>query len=118
MADTSAVFETIGDVIVARITGSEITHETGESLHTQTPAAQDRNKPLKIVVDLSCVTFLGSIGLTVLVVYLKRITTAGGQLVISGLTGQAREVMKVTRLEKAFKFYDSIGQAVEALEDL
>jgi anti-sigma B factor antagonist len=118
MADTSAVFETIGDVIVVKLTGSEITHDTGGSLHTQTPAAQDCDKPLKIVVDLSNITFLGSIGLTVLVVYLKRITTAGGQLVISGLTGQSRDVMAVTKLDKAFKFYDSIPQAVEALGDM
>jgi len=117
MADTSAVFENISGVIVATIIGSEITHQTGESLHTQTPGAQDCNTPLKIVLDLSSITFLGSIGLTVLVVYLKRITTAGGRLAIVGLTGQSRDVMSVTRLEKAFVFYDTIPQAVEALQD-
>jgi|TARA_B100001964_G_scaffold228444_1_gene279585 anti-anti-sigma factor len=117
MADTPAVFENIQDVIVIRIMDKEISHHTGESLHTQTPNCKDPDKPLKIVLDLSNITFLGSIGLTVLVVFLKRITTAGGKLVVSGLTGQSRNVMSVTKLDKAFKFYDDIEQALASLQD-
>ena len=116
MDDTFAVFENIGDIILARIPHQKITQQTGQSLLTQTPASQSADKPPKIVLDLSNITFLGSIALTVLVVILKRISTAGGQLVIAGLTGPSRDVMAVTRLEKVFKFCDTVEQAVEAMQ--
>jgi len=116
MTDTSAVFEDVQDVIVVRIQGQEISYHTGESLHAQMPACQAGEKPLKFVLDLSNITFLGSIGLTVLVVFLKRVKTAGGQLVIAGLTGQCRNVMSVTRLDRAFDFYVDTDEAVAALQ--
>ena len=113
MDNTSPTFESHDDVAVIAIPDSRITHDTGESMHELLPSAPN---PLKVVLDLSNITFLGSIGLTVLVVFLKRIKTAGGHLVIAGLTGQSREVMLVTRLDKAFEFRDDIGQAIAMLQ--
>jgi len=116
MTDGYAVFEDIQDVIVVRIQDQEISYHTGESLHEQMPICQDGEKPLKFVLDLSNITFLGSIGLTVLVVFLKRVKTAGGRLVIAGLTGQCRNVMSVTKLDRAFDFYDDADEAIAALQ--
>ena len=116
MNDTSTVFEDIQDVIVVRIPEQEISYHTGESLHAHMPNWQEGQKPLKFVLDLSKITFLGSIGLTVLVVFLKRVKTAGGQLVLAGLTGQCRNVMSVTKLDRAFEFYDDTDEAVAALQ--
>jgi len=116
MTDTSAVFEDIQNVIVVRIPDQEISYHTGESLHSQMPAFLEGQKPLKFVLDLSKVTFLGSIGLTVLVVFLKRVKTAGGRMVIAGLTGQCRNVMSVTKLDKAFDFYADTDEAIAALQ--
>ena len=116
MTDTSAVFEDVQDVIVIRLADQEITYHTGESLNAQMSTRQDGRKPSKFVLDLSNITFLGSIGLTVLVVFLKRVKTIGGQLVIAGLTGQCRDVMSVTRLDKAFEFYVDTDEAVAALQ--
>jgi len=116
MTDISAVFEDIQDVIVVRIPEQEISYHTGESLQAQMPTCQDPRKPLKFVLDLSKITFLGSIGLTVLVVFLKRVKTVGGQLAIAGLTGQCRNVMSVTRLDRAFEFYTDTDEAIAALQ--
>jgi anti-anti-sigma factor len=116
MTDTSAVFEQIQDVIIIRIPGQQLLHVTGESIHAQIPASQNAPKPLNIILDLSNITFLGSIGLTVLVVLLKRVKTAGGHLAVIGLAGQCLDVMRVTRLDKAFEFYADIDQAMNALK--
>ena len=116
MADTLSVFENIQDVIVIRIPGQDLTHLTGESIHDQMPSDQNSAKPSKVVLDLSNLTFIGSIGLTVLVILLKRIKTAGGHLLISGLTGQCRNVMTVTRLDMAFEFCEDIDQGVAKLQ--
>ena len=116
MNDISAVFENVQDVIVVRIRGKEISYRTGESLHAEMAPFQDDRKSLKFVLDLSNLTFLGSVGLTVLVVFLKRVKTMGGQLAIAGLTGQCRNVMSVTRLDKAFDFYPTVDEAVAAFQ--
>lgn len=116
MTDTSVVFEKIQDAIVVRIADKELSYSTGECLHTRMPAGADGDKPLKIALDLSNITFLGSVGLTVLVVFLKRVKTAGGQLVIAGLTGQCRNVMSITRLDKAFDIYADTDEALTALQ--
>ena len=116
MTETSAVFEDIQDVIVIRVQNREISYHTGERIQARMPACQDGRKPPKFVLDLSKITFLGSIGLTVLVVLLKRVKTAGGRLVIAGLTGQCRNVMSVTKLDRAFEFYVNPDEAVAALQ--
>jgi len=115
MSDSSVTFKTLGDVLVAKVQDQKITRETGKRLYARTAAGDGLDSSLKVVLDLSNLTFLGSIGLTVLVVLLKRVTTAGGQLAIVGLTGQSRGVMTVTRLEKVFKYYASVDQALDAV---
>ena len=114
--ETSAVFEDVQDVIVIGIHDREISYHTGESLQARMPACRDGRKPPKFVLDLSKITFLGSTGLTVLIVFLKQVKAAGGQLVIAGLTGQCRNVMSVTKLDRAFEFYASPDEAVAALQ--
>lgn len=116
MPDTSAQFEAVQDVIVVRVLAPEISHETGELIQTRTHEIHNGDKPMKVVLDLSKITFIGSIGLTVLVVFLKRIKTAGGRLAISGLTGQSRKVLTVTKLEKIFEFYADVDEALAALQ--
>ena len=116
MTDTSAVFEDIQDVIVVRVQNHEISYDTGESLHAQMHTFLEGPKPVKVVLDLSKLTFLGSIGLTVLVVFLKRIKTIDGQLAIAGLAGQCRTVMSVTKLDRAFEFYADADEAIAALQ--
>ncbi|MBT3199379.1 MAG: STAS domain-containing protein [Phycisphaerales bacterium] len=113
MADASIVFEEIQDVIVARIMDRELTRDTGGSLHVQMPQC---TQPPKVVLDLSKIEFIGSIGLTVLVVFQKRISTAGGRLAIAGFSDSCREVMTVTRLDHIFEFYPNVEQSVTAMQ--
>lgn len=116
MTESSAVFECVKDVIVIRVQDHELSHHTGESIEAQMPVCQNGREPLKFVLDLSNITFMGSIGLTVLVVLLKRVKAAGGQLVIAGLTGRCRHVMSVTGLNRVFEFYTTTDKAVAALQ--
>jgi len=114
MNGTSVSFRDIDDITVATVLGQEITYEAGEALQSRLRSPDP--KPPAFVLDLSSVTFLGSIGLTVLVVFLKRVKTAGGHLVISGLGGQCRNVMSVMKLDKAFDLFDKLDVAIAALQ--
>jgi len=108
-------FREIDDIVVAKLLGQEITYEVGETLQSKLRSGPEA-KPPAFVLDLSSLTFLGSIGLTVLVVFLKRVKTTGGHLVIAGLGGQCRNVMNVMNLDKAFDLFDDLDVAIAAIQ--
>jgi anti-sigma B factor antagonist len=116
MADTSAVIKEIQGIVVIKVAGHELSYQTGQSMQEQIPTCPDQQKPPMFVLDLSGLTFLGSVGLTVLVVFLKRVKTIGGKMVLAGLSGQCRNVMSVTKLDRAFEFYDNADEAVSVLK--
>ena len=117
MIGTSVVLEETRDVVVIRVMDREITHDTGRSIGALAvmPVWLHGNEVPKIVLDLSNITFISNIGLMVLIVLLKRVKVAGGQLVIAGLTDQCGQVMSVAGLDRAFDCYTTPDEAVAAL---
>ncbi|MCP4376467.1 MAG: STAS domain-containing protein [bacterium] len=117
MTDTPATFSEAQGIIVIRVPGHELSHQTDQCIQEHIPNCPDQQKPPAFVLDLSELTFLGSVGLTVLVVFLKRVKSIGGKMVLAGLSEQCRKVMKVTKLDRAFDFYDNAEEAVSALKN-
>lgn len=68
-----------------------------------------------IAVDMSRVEIITSDGLGVLIRARKAVGDHGGRLVLSGLTGNIRDVFKMTRLDKIFTLYDSVDVAAASL---
>ena len=116
MSEQSISFEEVGDVTVAALRGCEITHQTGELLYARLRDLSDAGRPVKVAADLSRLTFLGSVGLTVMVVFLKRITSADGRFALAGLAGQCRNVMSVIRLDRVFDLYEDVLAGLGALQ--
>lgn len=115
MSEQTISFEDVGDVTVAALRGCEITHQTGELLYARLRDLSDAGRPVKVVLDLSSLTFLGSVGLTVMVVFLKRVSSADGRFALAGLAGQCRNVMSVIRMDRVFDLYEDVPAALEAL---
>jgi len=65
---------------------------------------------------MQTVTFLGSIGLGMLMVLLKRVRTAGGQVVLTALADSCRDVIRVCGLDKVFRVEPDVESAARALE--
>ena len=116
MSEQTISFEDVGDVTVATLRECEITHEIGEVLYARLRSLTDAGRPVKVALDLSGLRFLGSVGLTVMVVSLKRIIAADGRFVLVGLTGQCRNVMSIIRLDRIFDLYDDLPVALEAMK--
>ncbi|MEN9203685.1 MAG: STAS domain-containing protein [Thermostichus sp. DG_1_6_bins_120] len=72
-------------------------------------------QPSHLLLDLSEVTLIDSMGLSVLVSTQRNCRSAGYQLKLVGLQEQAKLVFAVTRLNSIFEFYPSVA---EALADL
>jgi anti-sigma B factor antagonist len=66
----------------------------------------------RLVVDLGEKTFIDSSGLGALIGGLKAARKAGGDLRIAQPTEQARTVLALTSLDRVFRFYPSVREAL------
>ncbi len=64
-----------------------------------------------LIIDMSAVEFVDSSGLGALVSVLRML---GGQndLRLAGVKGAVRELFKLTRMDRAFKLFDSVTDAL------
>ena len=67
-----------------------------------------------VAVDLDGVTFLDSVGLGVLVGGLRRLRAGDGDLVLICTTPRLLDLLHLTRLERAFEVYPTVGAVVGA----
>lgn len=85
------------------------------------PAATIILEPLKqiaapmVVVDLSQVSFFGSVFLALLLRCHKLVKSHGGELVLCGASAMVRDLLRVTSLDTLWSIYDSREEAAAAL---
>jgi len=69
-------------------------------------------KIMKIVINLSGVSYIDSSGLATLVEMLKKTRGYGGKMRLSNLAPKVKSLFEITKLEKLFEIYDSEEEAV------
>jgi anti-sigma B factor antagonist len=67
-----------------------------------------------IVLDLSGVDFVDSLGLGVIVSALKRARSHGGELVVAGTVPRVRELFELTRLDEIIELHPDSAAALAA----
>jgi len=65
----------------------------------------------RVIVDLSGVTFLSSIGIRLLTINAKSIASRGGRMVLLSPMPDVRSILEVTGLSQAIAMYDSLESA-------
>jgi anti-sigma B factor antagonist len=73
-----------------------------------------KEKPKKIVVDLSKVSYIDSSGLAVLIEGMQKVEFYGGKLYLVGLQENLRAVFDSTRLDQAFRIFPDVTAALAA----
>jgi len=111
----AVIFRQTGDVTIAALQTTEITSKASDMIQVRLREMQNRGPAVKLVLDLSKLDFLGSVGLSVLVLLLQRVRKGEGRLALAGLTGLCRDVMRVTGLERAFQICDDVPAALKVL---
>lgn len=69
-------------------------------------------QPTHLLLDLSEITLIDSMGLSVLVSTQRNCRSAGYQLKLAGLQEQARLIFAITRLDSVFECYPSVADAL------
>jgi len=74
-----------------------------------------RDGEATIVLDLTQLEYISSMGLGYLLSVNKRLQSAGGKLVVCGLTGLVREVFRLSGFNQLFSTYETTDAAFEKL---
>lgn len=104
-----------GNVLVIGINLARATLQEAESFKQLLFNAIEKGER-KIVVDFSQCDFVDSTFLGGLVVSLKRMTQAGGDIKLVGFRPAVRSMMELTRMHKVFDSYDNVNDAVKSFE--
>ncbi len=99
-----------GDVVVFAPSGEIDASNIPELQNVISRIFQEGN--VKIVADMSRVSYMDSSALGVLVSSLKEIRRQQGTLKLANLTGNVERIFKLTRLINFFEAYPSTEQAV------
>lgn len=67
-----------------------------------------------VVIDMSGVDYISSVGLRALMVAAKQVESQGGSIAIAGLTPMVREVFEISRFDMLFRIHDSVDAALAA----
>ncbi len=70
-----------------------------------------RDQEPALVIDMSAVDYISSVGLRVLMVAAKQVKAQNGCIVIAALTPIVKEVFEISRFNLVFDLFDNVGAA-------
>lgn len=108
----------IGSVPVVEVSGEVDINTIPELRSAIEEAAEQTNDSSKLVVDLSRVGFIESMGLGLLVEQDSKLQEHGAELRLVLGEGGARQVLRLAGLEGAFAIYPDLVSALEDLQRL
>lgn len=106
--------KTVGDVLVVRPKGSLDTRTAPELERTVGPLLA--SNPY-FVVDLEDVEYVSSAGLRVFLMMAKRLTAAGGALVICSLNKTVQEILEVSGFLRLFNIAPSAAEGLKLVKN-
>ncbi len=70
-------------------------------------------KPKRLVVDLSAVTYIDSAGLAALIEAMQKVEGYGGKFSLAGLQETVRSIFEISRLDQVFKIFPDVDAALQ-----
>ena len=86
-----------------------VSPRVAESLRTMS-----EQKPARLVVDLSDVTYIDSSGLAVLIEGMQNVEAYGGKFFLAGLQDNVRSILEIARLDQVFIIFPHVDAALAA----
>ncbi len=71
-------------------------------------------KPKKLVVDLSNVSYIDSSGLAALIEGMQKVEAYGGEFFLAGLQENVRPIFEIARLDQVFRIFPDVDSALAA----
>ena len=93
--------------------GGALVREDAEAFRARLEEARARSFG-RVVVDVSGVPFVDSVGLETLVEMTEQLADSGHALKLCGVCGTLREVLDLTDLTSLFEYFEDINSAVRS----
>jgi anti-sigma B factor antagonist len=107
------VFQSIvQDVNIVRLTG-DLDGNTAPNVQAQIMPLANPN--VKMILDMSEVSFMSSAGLRMLLVMYRTITSTSGKVVLVGLSEDIRDTMSLTGFLDFFTYLDTVNDGLKTL---
>ncbi len=104
------------DLVIVQPAGPRLDAGTTPQFKSDALAAiEDSTRGL--VVDLAQVQFVDSTGLGAMVSLLKKLAPKGKLALANVTSPRIKQLLKLTRMDKILKSYDSLEEALSALQD-
>jgi anti-sigma B factor antagonist len=71
-----------------------------------------KNKPERIVIDLSRTTYIDSSGVAALILAMQKVEAYGGEFFLSGLQETIRSIFEISRLDRTFRIFPDVDAAL------
>lgn len=72
----------------------------------------------RLILDFESMTYINSLGLGILTEILKKSKKDGGAIVLINLSDEVRKILKITKLVKFFKIFNTEKEAVNYLNTI
>lgn len=108
--------ETTGDIVIISPAG-RIDHNSAESFKDALVSHVDgcAENSLKVIVDMSGVTYMSSVGLRALMIAAKRSKELDVKIVIADMQSEMKEIFEISRFHLIFDTYASVSDAKSEL---
>src|SRR5437016_8554075 len=70
-----------------------------------------KDKPRKVVVDMSKVSYIDSSGLAVLIEAMQNVEKYGGKFSLAGLQENVKPIFEIARLDQVFRIFPDVDAA-------
>jgi anti-sigma B factor antagonist len=107
----------LGDVAVISVSGNIKGCPEAEIIHESIKKSLVEDTT-QLVVDLTDVHWVGSVGIGAIIGGLTTVRHRGGDLRLVGINNKIQNLLTITKLDGLFKVYDSIDAAVESFQKL
>ena len=81
---------------------------------TESLNAMAERKPERIVIDLSCATYIDSAGLAALILAMQAVEAYGGRFLLAGVDETMRSIFETSRLDQIFEIFPDVDAALAA----
>ncbi len=99
-----------GRDIVVSLQGAIDLHHAPDVHRALVSACDD--KPRRLIVNLTGVTYMDSSGIGTLVEVFRRVNAYKGQLALCGMNDRVHSVFEITKLDKFFKIFATESEAL------
>ena len=106
--------EKVNDVIIEVVDIDRATFKEAEEFKKLLNQDIDKGN-LKIIIDFTACNFIDSTFLSTIVTALKKVSKAGGNLVLTGVHSETQALFELTGTVKVFDIYKTKDEAVRSL---